>query len=323
MIFAIRSVRKILLWITCLLVLIITQITVARATPETTVKVEPYASTAQVGESFTINITLTDVQNLYGVEVNLYWNASILTMMGADIRLGVESHPDGVLHEPIFIAKNETIQELGKYLLAGTSTDPAAPFNGNGNIVRITFNVTNVGGCKLDLETELADWPPPDRDPRISWPIEHITIDGFFDLTPPTIGIPTRTPGGDVLPEQAVIVSVNVTDAVSGVKNVTLFYTINNGSAWEYLTMNDNSSTGIYEATIPAQLAGTWVKYKIIAYDYAENQATRDGTEPYCIYRVIPEIPQIIILPLFMVLTMLAVVFTKKRLPRNKRRTYH
>lgn len=38
---------------------------------------------------------------------------------------------------------------------------------------------------------------------------------------------------------------------------------------------------------------------------------------------VIPDIPQIIILPLFMALTMLAIIFAKKRSPRNKRRNYH
>ena len=84
------------------------------------------------------------------------------------------------MHEPVFVAKNETIQEEGRYLLAATSTVPAEPFSDSGNILAITFNVTNAGSCRLDVEAKLADWPPPDRDPRISWPILHETIDGFF-----------------------------------------------------------------------------------------------------------------------------------------------
>lgn len=175
--FPISPVGKHLLWTTFLLVLIITQITTVKATPATTIRVEPYASIAQVGESFTVNITLTDVQNLYGVEVTLHWNASILQIVGVDVRLEVESHPDGVLYEPIFIAKNETSHEEGKYWLAGTSTVPAASFNGSGNIVRITFNVTDVGSCGLDLETELRGKPPPGG---IAPLIKHTTIDGFF-----------------------------------------------------------------------------------------------------------------------------------------------
>jgi len=109
------------------------------------------------------------------------------------------------------------------------------------------------------------------------------------DSTPPTIEIPSRTPSGDVYPDHPVTVSVNVLDAESGVKNVTLSYTINDGATWEDSPMNPNASTSLYEATIPGQNADTWVRFKIVAYDNAENNATRDGTEPYCVYQVIPE----------------------------------
>jgi hypothetical protein len=30
------------------------------------------------------------------------------------------------------------------------------------------------------LEAQLYDWPPPDRDPRVSLPITHATLDGSF-----------------------------------------------------------------------------------------------------------------------------------------------
>jgi hypothetical protein len=115
------------------------------------------------------------------VEVTLYWNASILQVVNVDLRLGVESHPDGILYESIFIAENNTIQEQGTYRLAATSMAPAPSFNGAGNIVRITFVVTSPGDCNLDLETELWDCPPPNQ---VSMPIEHTTIDGFFVVLP-------------------------------------------------------------------------------------------------------------------------------------------
>jgi len=159
-----------------------------QAAPETIVKVEPYSSSTNVGETFIVNITIVGVQNLYGVEVTLCWNASLLEVVSLDLRLGVESRPDGVLHElpsaPIFVAENDVIEEQGKYRLAATSTAPAPSFNGSGNIVRLTFNTTNIGNSELDLETQLYDYPPPDREPRISWPIEHTTIDGFVEAIP-------------------------------------------------------------------------------------------------------------------------------------------
>lgn len=107
------------------------------------------------------------------------------------------------------------------------------------------------------------------------------------DSTPPTIGIPSRVPDSDVLLEQSVKVSVNITDAETGVKNVTLSYTTDNGTSWLDLPMNYNSITSLYEATIPGQLAGTWVKYQIIAHDNAENPAINDNNGQYYAYQVL------------------------------------
>jgi hypothetical protein len=161
--------------------LFLPNITLPLTISETIVKVEPYISSANINETFTINITVVNVQNLYGIDITLNWNASILRPLSIDLRLGInESRKDGVLYEPIFIAKNETIPEEGKYLLVATSCDHAPPFNGTGNIVKMTFKVIAAGNCTLSLNTKLADWPPPDREPRISWPIEHKTIDGYF-----------------------------------------------------------------------------------------------------------------------------------------------
>lgn len=147
----------------------------------------------------------------------------------------------------------------------------------------------------------------------------HMSIYVNSDSTPPDISTPSQTPRRDnVMADQEVKVSVNVTDAESGVKNVTLSYTTNNGTAWENRTMNYNASTSLYEATIPGQQVGTWVKFKIVAYDNAGNKATKDGTEPYCIYLVIPEFPSFIILPLFMIATLLAAIVSRKKCPNAR-----
>lgn len=168
-----------ILWCFLLLQMLIITLTVpVNASSATVVKVEPHSSTASVGESFTVNITVTDVQNLFGLEVTLYWNKSVLDISGVDVRLGIETHPDGVLHEPLFIAKNETIQGEGKYQLIATSTgQTTSSFNGGGNIARIIFKVINVGSSELNLGTKLASKPPPSG---VSSPIDHTTIDGFF-----------------------------------------------------------------------------------------------------------------------------------------------
>jgi len=181
----------------------------------------------------------------------------------------------------------------------------------------LPFGVGYYVGCRLGYaDGNIYAW----QGTPSTWPGEGDDL-AKYELPPdsssPTIGIPSRTPEDDVLPEQPVNVSVNVTDSESGVKNVTLAYTINNGTSWENLTMNPtinyNVSSSLYEATIPGQQAETWVKFRIATYDYAGNNATRDGTEPHCVYQVIPEFSSALILPLLMIFTLTVVILSKKR----------
>jgi len=128
---------------------------------------------------------------------------------------------------------------------------------------------------------------------------------GPEDTTPPTIGIPTREPAGDVQPFQNVTVMVNVTDGESGVANVILSFTIDGGVTWENQTMTFNASTGLYEAFIRGQEAGTTVRFKIIAYDVVGNEAVLNGEQPYCVYTVIPELQPIHVLACLAITSML------------------
>jgi hypothetical protein len=143
---------------------------------------------------------------------------------------------------------------------------------------------------------------------------------GPIDETPPTIGIPTREPSGDVQPYQNVTVSVNVKDAESGVENVTLSFTIDNGATWKNITMTLNNSTGLYEATIRGQEAGTTVRFKIIAYDVVGNVAVLDGTQPYCVYVVIPELSTSMAFTYLFVVLLLAASYTLRFRYRIKAR---
>ena len=119
-------------------------------------------------------------------------------------------------------------------------------------------------------------------------------------------------PKENVKANEEIKISVNVTDPYFGVKNVTLFYSIDNATTWENRTMNYNTQTSLYEATIPGQPIETEVNFKIVAYNNDGKSATNDGTEPYYTFEVIPEFPSWIILPLIMIVTLFAVVFRKK-----------
>jgi len=130
------------------------------------------------------------------------------------------------------------------------------------------------------------------------------------DTEPPEIGAPIQVPSKtDVAEDQEVIVSVSVTDAGSGVFEVTLSHSINDGISWENSTMIGQGD--IFNGTIPGYPKDTMVRYKIIAYDNVGNHAVKEM--PYFVYIVIPEFSSMLILPLFMIAALLAVIVYKRK----------
>jgi len=143
--------------------------------------------------------------------------------------------------------------------------------------------------------------------------LPHKTLTGIkLDKTVPTIGTPSRIPEGDVEPDQKVKVLVNVTDSLSGIKNVTLSYNLNDSTIWIDLPMTLNSTTGLYETAIQVQQAHTLVRYEITAYDNAGNHMVEDNSGQYYVYTVIPEFTSTMILLLFMIATLAVTVYKGK-----------
>ena len=135
---------------------------------------------------------------------------------------------------------------------------------------------------------------------------------GPTDDVPPVIGTPIHTPE---IPDDGedVTVSVNVTDADTGVRpnGVILSYRTN-GGAWKNVTMIKTTGDA-YEGIIPGLPAGTHVEYKIIAYDYANNEAVEDKAGGYYVYTVIPEFPTWQTIALTFLLIGIILVIMKKR----------
>ena len=132
---------------------------------------------------------------------------------------------------------------------------------------------------------------------------------------PPEISEPWQDPMPDnVQPLQNVTVWVNVTDYGTGIKNVTLWYSINNGTTWTPKNMTQ-ISTNTFQATIPGYEYSALVTYKIIAYDNAGNNATKDNFGYYYKYHVIPEYPLTLILVFIMATTLIttSILKIKKR----------
>jgi hypothetical protein len=130
------------------------------------------------------------------------------------------------------------------------------------------------------------------------------------DNTPPVIENVFQQPASDsVYPYDKVEVYANVTDDLSGVKQVILNYTTDNGT-WFSEEMTNLEDT-VYNATIPEFPYCTNVTYIIIAEDNANNTVTTEGMGYQ--YHVIPEFPSFIIVPLFMIATLTASIIYRRK----------
>jgi hypothetical protein len=135
---------------------------------------------------------------------------------------------------------------------------------------------------------------------------------GMADETPPEISDPLQDPSEDVDPSQDVTVTVMVTDPVSGVNYVTLWYSVDDGSTWIPLNMTE-IDVNSYQASIPRNEYCTWVRYKISACDNAGNHVVNDNEGYYFAYHVIPEFPSETNLLLCMITTLLAAAVYKRK----------
>jgi parallel beta-helix repeat protein len=138
------------------------------------------------------------------------------------------------------------------------------------------------------------------------------------DEKPPAIGFPTCFPSDDIQPYEEVTVYVAVTDVGSGLKNVTLFYTIDNGASWAELRMTYNSSCELFMAVLPVQAPETLVKYKIVACDNAGNVAIKDNSGQLFTYRVIPEFSSIFFAVSFLTTTIILLCIVKTVSHKNR-----
>ncbi|MEM3577484.1 MAG: ABC transporter substrate-binding protein [Candidatus Bathyarchaeia archaeon] len=89
------------------------------------------------------------------------------------------------------------------------------------------------------------------------------------DITPPTIANVVTTPGIPTIIDD-VNVTATITDDLTGVKNASVYYSIDSGLNWSQVPMQSIGGS-TYKATIPKQTNGTVVQYYINATDIALN----------------------------------------------------
>lgn len=130
-----------------------------------------------------------------------------------------------------------------------------------------------------------------------------------------SIDSPTQQPPDSVQTYTNVTISANVTDPISEIENVTLYYNTTVDPTWHQLNMTYNSVSNLYQTTIPGQAQPCNVNYRIEAYDYRGYHAVNDNAGTYWVVPVIPEFPLIVVIALFGVSSLsVAIAYRKKRM---------
>jgi len=127
-----------------------------------TISVSPSSNNVTVGQTLTVHIVISNVQNLYGVDIGLTWDTSMLSLKSNQSFVGVSG---GVLNPQVYVQEDIASQQNGEYDLVATSESPAGPWAGTATITTLTFTVSHAGQSSLTLKSsgtatpELASYP--------------------------------------------------------------------------------------------------------------------------------------------------------------------
>lgn len=238
------------------------------------------------------------------------------TAMKEALGLTAETH----LHPASIITVGHPSTSFGLNIepAQGGVTDPLP--GGYDYLTGSLVNVTAIPNSGYSFDHWMIDGENSTENPINVTMNRNYTLQAFFiDNIPPAVSAPVQSPPENVLAYQNVTVTVNVTDFGSGVSNVALSYTIDNGTSWKILNMTETFQN-VYQTTIPGYEDHTFVMYKIIASDNSGNQALNNNNGYYYVYNVIPEFqnPALTLLTL-MTLTSAIVAYKRKllRVPRS------
>ncbi|MDH5771052.1 MAG: zinc ribbon domain-containing protein, partial [Candidatus Bathyarchaeota archaeon] len=126
-------------------------------------------------------------------------------------------------------------------------------------------------------------------------------------------------------PDENVTVSASVTDDVSGLKSVTLLYSIDGGATWSSVTMTKiiilDNGIEKYKAEIPEQASGTTVQFKVSAEDnvfFSAESTVASYTVKTFIFGMEPLLFYGLIIGLVVVIIIVVVVVVLVRRPKPR-----
>ncbi len=222
--------KKLLAVLVCAL-LSLCFISTALAQSSTSVNAQASTTQPQVGSTLTVNVKISNVQNLFSIDTTLQWNSSVLTLTTTVLNLG-DSHSNGVLHGnnlntdannlnsgDIYVQETKV---AGSYELVATSVGATtSSFSGSGTIATLTFNVVNPGSAGLSLSTDLSDKAVSGSTANL---IDHQdTVDTVNAVAAGSSSSPSSSPSVPELPAimvMAILISFAISASVLAIKRI-------------------------------------------------------------------------------------------------------
>jgi hypothetical protein len=129
---------------------------ISRVAAATTLIIDPSSVTkspGDVGTPFTVSVKVQDVADLYGFDIKITWDNTLITFASLDNTPLSIIWPGGIF-EPLPLPGYQTGAGYVRYAAIDTPAVPGAPgFTGSGALFKITFNV--VKACNFVLSTTI------------------------------------------------------------------------------------------------------------------------------------------------------------------------
>jgi LysM repeat protein len=171
---------------------------------DTKVFIDPPEREVAVGATTTVEIRIENVTDLFGAEVHLNFEPTLLEVIDADAGTdGVQIQP-GQFLSPYFTAQNIVDQAHGKIHFATSQGPDDNPVSGSGVLATIVLRAKAVGTSKIKFDEVIL----ANRDGgQISAETEkgNIIIDGGDGPTPTNTPTPTSTPSGTPTPRTHIV----------------------------------------------------------------------------------------------------------------------
>lgn len=175
-----KAKNTLLLCLVALLLAIPVNTNVGTASTTTRLYVDPPVNTATLGSSFSIEVKVENVTDLYSWSCNLTYRPNVLQVFSVVLSSWLADTSTFPTY-PLPTTINNTVG----YVFMGQIIEPYIPphpngATGDGSLVTVTFNVTSVGATYIDLTLPKL-WTDINGN---NVPIAHVAENGLFDNRP-------------------------------------------------------------------------------------------------------------------------------------------